>query len=204
MWAGGASGNPTARKQVQLGLLCEWVGRGFWQHLEMLKAGMCAELAEHSAWQWITLPISLRAHTRQHRNSKKGKHDETCKSRESLLRCVQKPQSYHKPYTTCARGLKTTTKLIQFLQGWPKLETSLKTMRHLKLLPCPSPSPENSLRSLLGSTPGEIQLLGWVEVCTSRIPLWPLSFLAGVSSQVAEFSAPQTGWNNPTSGFRRY
>lgn len=167
--AASALGNPRARKQVQLGLLCEWVGRGFWQHLEMLKAGMCAELGESSTWQCITLPISLCAHTRQHRNSRKGKHDETCKSRESLSRWVQKPQSYHKRYTTCVRGLKTTTKLIQFLQGWPRLETSLRTLRHLKLLPCPSLSPGKSLRSLLGSTPGEIQLLGWVEVCASRI-----------------------------------
>lgn len=92
------------------------------------------------------------------------------KSRESLLRWMQKPQSYGKPCTACVRGLKTTTKLSQFLQGWPRLETSLKTKRHLKSLLCPSPSPGNSLRSQLGGTPSETQLLGWAEVCTSTVP----------------------------------
>lgn len=114
-------------------------------------------VVHHLTYQFSHMPGSIETHGKE--NVMEGK------SGEGLSRWMWEPQSYGKPYTACLRGFKTTTKLIQFLQGWSKLETSPKTMRHLKLLLCPSPSPGNSFRSSLvastvehrGTAPGLVR-----------------------------------------------
>lgn len=162
MWVGGQVagilGYPMARKQPRkLRLLPEWAERGFWQCLEMLKAGLCAELGESSTWKCVTLPIRPHTHARQRRNPRKGKRDGREEQRESVEVDVETSVLWQTSHHLCKRiknNHRTNPISPRMVQAKSGLETSLKTMRCLKLLLCPSPSPGNSLRSQLGGTPG--------------------------------------------------